>query len=952
MKRQWTADELVDQWTLHPNDFTLIGHTAAEGRLGFAVLLKYFQQEGCFPQGKVEIPGAVVAFLAKQLGVPPDAFLRYAWTGRTIERHRTRIRNALGFHAATTRDADDLTAWLCNQQLAQDHRIERLEEALSVECRARRIEPPTTERVARLIRSAVHTFETHFYATTLAQLSPESRNELDALIGDESDEDGTEEEHDDGRRGKETERDPDRAEDSLLPSLPTSRASHRASRGRDDRVSWDDVAGETSVAGWVAQDAVEETAPETAAESSGSTNASTSTSHGPGESRAQERLTLHDLRVDPGPVGVDSVLREIAKLRRLRQIGLPADLFATLAPRVLDTYHRRAAIETPSALRAHPEPIRYTLLAALCWARQRAVTDNLIALLLALVKRISARAERRVEQAYIEEVKRVHGKAGILYRVAEAALATPDGTVRAVVFPVVPEATLRDLVKEYKASGAAYREQVQLVMSASFKGHYRRILPPLLEVLDFRSNNALHRPVIQALDLVRRYVDSGLHLYPADEAIPLEGVVDPGWRDRVFESDPDGTQRVNRVNYELCALRAVREAVRTKEVWIPGARRYRNPDEDAPSDFNARREEYCAALNQPLAAQEFVARVRTELEARLAAFNTFMGRTLPPRSGRSGARIATTSTSPTSARARDGRRDKRDAPANWSTHTSKDGKVRILAARGGWISLTPFAALPEPLCLPRLKAEVAVRWPMTGLLDILKETALRTGFTDVFSSLATREVLERQTLQKRLLLCLYALGTNAGLKRLAGADAASTYADLRHVRRRYLTKEQVRAAIAEVANAIFRVRQVELWGEGTSACASDSKKFGAWDQNLMTEWSLRHFGRGVMVYWQVEHKAVCVYSQLKTVSSSEVAAMLEGVLRHGTDLEIQKQYVDSHGQSEVAFAFCHLLGFRLLPRLKDLGRQRLYLPEVGQRATYANLTPIIGSLEFLVKPAR
>ncbi len=35
----------------------------------------------------------------------------------------------------------------------------------------------------------------------------------------------------------------------------------------------------------------------------------------------------------------------------------------------------------------------------------------------------------------------------------------------------------------------------------------------------------------------------------------------------------------------------------------------------------------------------------------------------------------------------------------------------------------------------------------------------------------------------------------------------------------------------------------------------------------------------------------------------EVAAMIEGVLRHGTDAEIERQYVDSHGQSEVAFGW-------------------------------------------------
>jgi TnpA family transposase len=68
---------------------------------------------------------------------------------------------------------------------------------------------------------------------------------------------------------------------------------------------------------------------------------------------------------------------------------------------------------------------------------------------------------------------------------------------------------------------------------------------------------------------------------------------------------------------------------------------------------------------------------------------------------------------------------------------------------------------------------------------------------------------------------------------------------------------------------------------------------------------------------------VCIYSQLKSCSSSEVAAMLEGLLRHMTDAEIDRNYVDTHGASVVGFAFTYLLGFRLLPRLKNIGSQRL-----------------------------
>ena len=66
-----------------------------------------------------------------------------------------------------------------------------------------------------------------------------------------------------------------------------------------------------------------------------------------------------------------------------------------------------------------------------------------------------------------------------------------------------------------------------------------------------------------------------------------------------------------------------------------------------------------------------------------------------------------------------------------------------------------------------------------------------------------------------------------------------------------------------------------------------------------------------------------------------------GVLRHCTDMEIDRQYVDSHGQSAVGFAFCSLLGFDLLPRLKAINRQKLYVPDAHSGAHYTNLTPIL-----------
>ena len=99
------------------------------------------------------------------------------------------------------------------------------------------------------------------------------------------------------------------------------------------------------------------------------------------------------------------------------------------------------------------------------------------------------------------------------------------------------------------------------------------------------------------------------------------------------------------------------------------------------------------------------------------------------------------------------------------------------------------------------------------------------------------------------------------------------------------------------------------------------------DQQFMTEYHARYGGPGVMIYWHVERRNVCIYSQMKSCSSSEVAAMIEGLLRHDTNAPIDTNYVDTHGASIVGFAFTELLNFKLMPRLKNIGSIRLNQPE-------------------------
>lgn len=80
-------------------------------------------------------------------------------------------------------------------------------------------------------------------------------------------------------------------------------------------------------------------------------------------------------------------------------------------------------------------------------------------------------------------------------------------------------------------------------------------------------------------------------------------------------------------------------------------------------------------------------------------------------------------------------------------------------------------------------------------------------------------------LRRRLLFVLFALGTNMGIKHIidGAAEAGESEATLRRVRRLYITRDNLRRAIAKLVNATLDVRQNALWGDGT-ACASEKPR--------------------------------------------------------------------------------------------------------------------------------
>jgi TnpA family transposase len=782
VRQEWSPEDVVACWTLVDGDWDLVANKAGTTRLGFCLMLKFFEMEGRFPDLLEEVPQAAVEYVAGLVKVSAAEFAKYDLASRSAKNHRKQIREALKFRPATRADEDQLIAWLADEVCPVELVEDRQRDALLVECRVRKIEPPG--RIDRILTAAQSRAEKAFCTRTIERLGQVCTARLLALVA-EGNEDGT----------------------ALLASL----------------------------------------------------------------------------KRDPGAVGLDSLLTEITKLNDVRKLGLPEGLFADCSEKLLAAWRARAIKMYPSDFRDTAEDVRITLLAALCSSRQAEITDALADLLIALVQKINARAERRVEKQLTAELKKVRGKEGILFKLADAAVGKPDEIVRTALYPVVGEKTLRDLVAEAKANEKVFKAKVRTTLRSSYSSYYRQMLPPLLKTLGFKCNNTAYRPVMDALALLEKYaeVDGKTRFYEAGDEVPMDGVVRKDWREAVV----DDKGKVERIPYELCVLVALRDAIRRREIYIEGGLRWRNPEDDLPGDFEATRTVHYAAIRQPMDPKAFITSLKKRMTSGLDRLSAALA----------------------------------DGSA---------GGVRVTTRHGDpWITVPKLERLDEPTGLQALKEEVIRRWGVLDLLDVLKNADFLTGFTDEFSSVAAYERIDRAVLQRRLLLALFALGTNMGIRAIvATGEHGESEAALRHIRRHFITVDNLRAAVTKLVNATFAARDTAWWGRGT-ACASDSKKFGSWSSNFMTEYHARYGGNGVMIYWHVERKNVCIYSQLKSCSSSEVAAMIEGLLRHCTDAEIESNYVDTHGASVVGFAFTELLNFRLLPRLKNIGSIRLYRPD-------------------------
>jgi hypothetical protein len=99
LKKNWQTEELIENWTLIPQELELLANKIGGNKIGFAIILKYFQLMARFPDVSEQIPDLIISYIANQLNIPVSSYSDYNPQGRSAKVYRAEIRTLFNLGA-------------------------------------------------------------------------------------------------------------------------------------------------------------------------------------------------------------------------------------------------------------------------------------------------------------------------------------------------------------------------------------------------------------------------------------------------------------------------------------------------------------------------------------------------------------------------------------------------------------------------------------------------------------------------------------------------------------------------------------------------------------------------------------------------------------------------------------------------------------------------------------
>jgi TnpA family transposase len=607
----------------------------------------------------------------------------------------------------------------------------------------------------------------------------------------------------------------------------------------------------------------------------------------PGESRAP-LIWLREPPSSPGPKNFHKI---VEKLDFVRDLGLPPNPGEGIHNNRLSQLAREGAKTTPQHLRRFDPDHRHATLVAYLSERSAILADEALDMHDRLVGEMLGKGEKARDENFRKRGKAINEKVGLYAAVGKALIIARE--TGEDPYAVVESAVGWERFVE------SIEEAEELALPADFdylehlESQYRRLrgyAPALLGTFEFSAAPPAE-PLLEAVNMLKEMNATGKRKVPNDAPTSF---VKPRWERHVF--DEGG---IDKRYYEMSAITELKNGLKSGDVWVPGSRKYADFEDyllprptwelmkengGLPVDINPNLEEYLAER------AEVLHRELTEVERLISR-----------------------------------------------------GKLRDVRLEDGELKFKR-AKTTVPKGMKELTQKVYDRMPRVKLTDLLVAVDSPTGFTKHFTHLKTGEPARDMV---PILAAILADGTNLGLAKMADASAASedgrklTFRRLAWADDWHLSEENYRKALAEIVNAHHRLPFSVHWGEGKTS-SSDGQRYRAGGHKDFTSQVNARYGRepGVMFYTYVSDQYAPFYTKVINTTVRDATHVLDGLLYHESDLEIEEHYTDSEGYTDQVFGACHGLGFFFAPRIRDLKDKRLHVMDKPSR--YPKLASLIG----------
>jgi len=586
------------------------------------------------------------------------------------------------------------------------------------------------------------------------------------------------------------------------------------------------------------------------------------------------------LRNPPISPKADHVGQLIERLRFVRDIAISPEAEGRIHKERFQQFIREGRISDAHQLARYAAHRRRAILVANIIDLESRLTDALLDMSDKLVGGLFARARKAKERRYAASTRDV-GRLMRLFHGTIEALAAAHQEKRdgfAVVDELVGWPKLQRVRGDVRAL-ADLAEEDPLLGAADRYRTLRKFAPELIEALEFKAARS-HDPILSAIRLVQELNRTGKRDVPADAPMPFR----KEWKKLVTEEG-----HLNRRLYETAVFATLRDKLRSGDVWVERSANYRRFDSYLlpPAEVPAS----ASKLALPATADEWLASRGAELDRRLKRF---------------------------------ARRFRR-------------GELEGVELRDGRLHVAPVKATTPPEA-DALAARIDAMLPQARITEVMHEVSRATGLAVVFTNLRTGERCEDES---ALLAAILADATNLGLTRMAAASQGVTRDQLIWTADAYIRPETYKAALARIIDAHHALPIAMIWGDGTTS-SSDGQFFRSAKRGDAAGDINARYGRdpGLSFYTHLSDQHGPYSIKVMSATNHEAPYVLDGLLHHGAQLNIDTHYTDTGGASDHVFILCAMLGIRFCPRLRDLPDRKLAC--IAPAAHYPDLQPLMG----------